>query len=108
AFAEIGSVSANTTPPLAGPLTASANPNYFKDASGTPIILNGSHTWNSLQDWGSNDSLRSVDFPAFVDFLVAHGHNFTLLWRTELTKFCGLPTTDTSPTDFTVGPHPWQ
>jgi hypothetical protein len=104
-FTEIGTVNAG---PGVGPLSASANPNYFKDASGTPIILNGSHTWNSLQDWGSNGSLQTLDFPAFVNFLVAHGHNFTFLWRTELPKFCGLPTTASSPADFAVGPHPWQ
>jgi uncharacterized repeat protein (TIGR01451 family) len=91
-----------------GPLTASANPNYFKDASGRPLILNGSHTWNSLQDWGTNGSPRPFDFDAFVSFLVAHGHNFTLLWYVELPKFCGLPTTATSYPDFTVDLHPWQ
>jgi len=105
-FTEIALVDA--APTGMGPLTASGNPNYFKDASGTPLILNGSQTWNSLQDWGSNGSLQPLDFTAFVNFLTAHGHNFTLLWRTELTKFCGLPTTANSPPDFTVGPHPWQ
>ena len=93
---------------IAGPLTASANPNYFKDSTGTSIILTGSHTWNSLQDWGSNGSLQTVDFPAFVNFLVAHGHNMTYLWRTEMPKFCGMPTTASNPPDFTVGPHPWR
>ena len=100
-FTEIATVNAG---PSVGPLSASANPNYFKDASGTPIILNGSHTWNSLQDWGSNGSLRTLDFPAFVNFLVAHGHNFTFLWCTELPKFCGLPTTD----QFAARFHRWS
>lgn len=93
---------------IAGPLTASGNPNYFQDASGTAIILNGSHTWNNLQDWGSAGSPREFDFRAYANFLTAHGHNFTLLWTTELPRFCGLPTTASAPPDFTVSPHPWR
>src|SRR5215467_5672060 len=83
-------------PPMAqisGPLIHSANPNYFQDASGAVVILNGSQTWNTLQDWGTNGSLQTADFDAFVKFLTAHGHNFTLLWTTEMPKFCNLPTT---------------
>src|SRR5205814_2076565 len=94
--------------PVAGPLTASGNPNYFKDANGTVLILNGSQTWNTFQDWGSNGSLQTLDFDAFVKFLVAHGHNFTLLWLTELPKFCGFPSVASSPPDLTVSPLPWQ
>ena len=41
-------------------------------------------------------------------FLLAHHHNFTLLWTTELPTFRGLPTTKDSPPDFTVTPFPWQ
>jgi uncharacterized repeat protein (TIGR01451 family) len=104
-FIEIAQVDAGSAG--AGPLSASANPNYFKDASGTPLILNGSHAWNNLQDWGSNGSLQTLDFNAYVSFLVAHGHNFTLLWYVELPKFCNLPTTAASAPEFTVGPHPW-
>src|SRR2546426_4591797 len=96
-----------STAKIAGPLAASGNPNYFRDASGAVLILNGSQTWNTLQDWGSNGSPRSLDFNAYVNFLTAHGHNFTLLWRTELPKFCGFPGTTSSPPDLTVGPHPW-
>ena len=47
---------------VAGPLTASSNPNYFKDANGTVLILNGSQTWNTLQDWGSNGSVVKPGF----------------------------------------------
>ena len=92
---------------VAGPLTASGNSQYFKDADGTVLVLNGSQTWNTLQDWGSNGRVQTLDFNAYVNFLTAHGHNFTLLWRTELPKFCGLPTTESFPPDLTVGPHPW-
>jgi hypothetical protein len=99
---------APATAPIAGPLAVSGNPNYFKDAGGAVMILNGSHTWNNLQDWGSNGSLQPLDFDAYVQFLTAHGHNFTLLWYTELPKFHAFPSTASSPPDLTVGPHPWR
>src|SRR6185295_19350297 len=88
--------------PINGPLRHSANPNYFEDASGKPLLLCGSHSWNTLQDWGTNGSIQTLDFGNFVTFLKAHGHNFTLLWTTELPKFHDLPVTATSPPDFTV------
>ena len=94
--------------PINGPLRQSRNPNYFEDASGTPLILCGSHSWNTLQDWGANGSIQPLDFNAFVSFLKVHGHNFTLLWVTELPRFRGLPSTETAPPDFTVSPHPWM
>jgi hypothetical protein len=90
------------------PLRPSRNPNYFEDASGSPLILCGSHSWNTLQDWGTNGAVRPLDFDAFVAFLKAHGHNFTLLWCVELPRFHGLPTTEASPPDFTVCPFPWK
>ena len=91
-----------------GPLRQSENPNYFEDSSGTPLVLCGSHSWNTLQDWGTDGAVRALDFDAFVGFLKAHGHNFTLLWSTELPRFRGLPTTKASPPDFTVSPFPWM
>ena len=91
-----------------GPVTVSRNPNYFKDANGSVLILNGSQTWNTFQDWGSNGSLQTLDFKAFVNFLTAHGHNFTLLWTTEMPHFCNLPTTASSPPEFIVRPLPWR
>ena len=94
--------------PITGPLRASTNPNYFQDTSGSPLILCGSQTWNTLQDWGTGGSVQPLDFDAFVSFLKAHGHNFTLLWRTELPRFSNLPVTATHPPDFTVSPHPWM
>ena len=93
--------------PIERPLRGSRNPNYFEDASGRPLILCGSQTWNTLQDWGTDGTVQPLDFDAFVSFLLAHGHNFTLLWCTELPKFRGLPTAD-APPDFTVSPHPWK
>ena len=60
-------------PKINGPLRHSRNPNYFEDASGNALILCGSQTWNTLQDWGSNGSIQKLDFNAFVSFLKAHG-----------------------------------
>jgi len=95
--------------PITAPLAVStSNPNYFQDASGTPIALCGSHSWNTLQDWGTNGTPQTLDFNAFVGFLTAHGHNFTLLWTTELPKFSNLPVTAASPPEFTVSLFPWQ
>jgi Family of unknown function (DUF6298)/Putative collagen-binding domain of a collagenase len=94
--------------PIIGELAASPNPHYFKDAYGNALILAGSQTWNTLQDWGTGGSPRPLDFKAFVKFLTAHGDNFTLLWTIELPKFCGLPVMAGTPPDFTVSPLPWQ
>ena len=84
------------------------NPNYFTNETGKAVYLTGSQTWNTLQDWGTNDSIEPLDFDAFVEFLTAHHHNFTLLWTTELPVFRGLPTTEGTPPDFWVTPFPWQ
>ena len=91
-----------------GPLRQSKNPNYFEDTTGTPLILCGSHSWNTLQDWGTNGAVSALDFNTFVGFLKAHGHNFTLLWTIELPRFRGLPTTEAAPPHFTVSPFPWM
>src|SRR5262245_25865950 len=97
-----------STAKITGPLVASGNPNYFKDARGAVLILAGSHTWNTLQDWGSHGSPQTLDFNAYVSFLIAHEHNFTLLWATELPKVCGLPTRAHFAPYLTVSPHPWR
>lgn len=100
---------ASASGPITAPLSAlSINPNYFSDGSGKALYLTGSHTWNDFQDWGTNESPVPFDFAAYVNLLVAHKHNFTLLWQTELPRFCGLPTTASSPPDFSVTPLPWQ
>jgi hypothetical protein len=104
---------ASDPPPAAKPITAplralATNPHYFSDGSGKAIYLTGSHTWNNFQDWGTNDEVRPLDFKAYVQMLVDHGHNFTLLWATELPAFRGLPTTASSAPDFTVTPLPWR
>ncbi len=94
---------------LPGPLRAfPGNPNYFTDGvTGKAIYLTGSHTWNNLQDWGTNGTLQPLDFTAFVNMLVSHRHNFTFLWYIEQPHFCGFPTTTGTPPQHDVGPHPW-
>src|SRR5208282_2344207 len=102
------SAAAPSAQPITGELTVSSNPHYFQDASGNPLILNGSQTWNTLQDWGAGGAVQTLDFDAFVKFLTAHGHNFTLLWTVELPKFCGQPPPATTPPGCTVSPLPWK
>ena len=92
---------------VAGPLVVSGGPNYFKDARGRVLVLSGSQTWNTFQDWGSNRSLQELDFSAYVSFLTTHGHNFTLLWTAEMPRFCGFPAAAGALSDLTAGPLPW-
>jgi hypothetical protein len=95
--------------PIKTPLkTLATNPHYFTDDSGKAVYLTGSQTWNTLQDWGTNSSVRRLDFEAFVKMLVSYHHNFTLLWTTELPKVHSLPTTASAPPDISVAPFPWR
>jgi hypothetical protein len=67
--------------PASGPLQVhSRNPRYFRDGSGGPILLVGSHVWNNLVDMGRSDPPEAFDFPAYLDFLERYGHNFIRLW----------------------------
>ena len=100
--------SAESNPPITGVLTRSRNHHYFQDAKGHAILLVGSQTWNSLQDWGADNSPQPFDFARFVKFLKDHGHNFTLLWTIETPKFCNLPVVAENPPQFTVSPFPWK
>lgn len=98
----------SSNPPITAPLTVSPNHHYFQDGSGHALLLSGSQTWNTLQDWGTGGSVQPLDFPAFVRFLSAHGHNFTLLWTIETPRFCNLPVIAGTPPPFTAGPFPWM
>ena len=84
--------------PALGPLRASArNPRYFADGNGNVVYLTGSHTWNNLQDWGASNPPPRLDYPKYLAFLGAHGHNFFRLfsweqaswvpWTSEMTWF---------------------
>ncbi len=108
-FALSLAVSAFAAGPITTPLRALfSNPNYFTDGGGRAVYLTGSHTWNDLQDWGTEDAPQPFDFTAFVKMLAAHHHNFTLLWTEELPTFHNRPTTIGPPPDVSVTPFPWQ
>lgn len=77
-----GSVLAvNGSSKATGPLrTLEANPRYFTDGSGKVIYLTGSHTWaNFATDMGKKKPLP-LDYEGYLDFLVAHHHNFFRGW----------------------------
>jgi hypothetical protein len=99
---------AQTKQLITGPLVASSNPHYFRDANGHALILTGSQSWNTFQDFGTGGKPQPLDFKAFVKFLTKHGQNFTLLWTVELSKFCHHPNTVGPPPPYTVQPLPWE
>ena len=103
-----GQETPQTNPPITAALTISANHHYFQDGNGKAIVLSGSQTWNTLQDWGTNGTTQPLAFPQFVKFLTDHGHNFTLLWTIETPRFCSLPVSEGTAPQFTVSPFPWQ
>ena len=85
----------------AGPLrVCAANPRYFADASGRPVYLTGSHTWQSLQD-GILSNYTSVtqpfDYAGDLSLLQTNHHNFIRLWRWELTTHEPQPWLRTGP-----------
>jgi hypothetical protein len=61
------------------------NPRYFTDGSGKAILLTGSHTWNSLQDYSyvTLPSPPRMDYDAYLSFLQSRNHNFFRLWAWE-------------------------
>ena len=91
--------------PATGPLRVStANPCYFTDGSGKTVYLTGSHTWASLQDMGLADPAPAFDFPAYLDLLGRHHHNFIRLWRWEFSQW----TDGDTQRRFYCAPQPWQ
>ena len=67
--------------PATGPLRVhAANPRYFTDGSGQTIFLTGSHTWANFQDIGVAP-LPKFDWPAYLDMMVKHNHNFMRFWH---------------------------
>ena len=90
---------------IRGPLRVHpTNPRYFTDDGRRAIYLAGSHTWNSLQDvtgneWYLPNLLSTQGFEAYLDFLVAHGHNFIRLWIIEHAW--------DAQTGARITPHPW-
>jgi hypothetical protein len=78
----------NVDAPAKGPLRVHpTNPRYFTDGTqrsdGTlrAIYLTGSHTWDNLTDFKPLHEKRpAFDYPAYLDFLRRHHHNFIRLW----------------------------
>jgi hypothetical protein len=76
------------TQPAVGPLRVSRrNPRYFETPSGTMVYLTGAHTWNNLIDGDTTDPPAAFDYPRYLAFLLAHGHNFFRLWAWEQSKW---------------------
>jgi hypothetical protein len=64
-----------------GPLrVCPTNARYFADRSGKAVYLTAAHTWANLQDLGFTDPPPAFDYPAYLDFLQKHHHNFIRLW----------------------------
>lgn len=89
-----------------GPLSVCiGNHRYFTDGSGRAIYLTGSHTWaNFATDQGSTDPPMVFDYNGYLDFMVAHNHNFFRGWIWELTY------SEQGPNGgpFYWNPFPWQ
>jgi Family of unknown function (DUF6298) len=69
-----------------GPLhVLPTNPRYFTDGSGRAIYLTGSHAWDNLQDYSyaTLPSPPTLDFGAYLAFLLRNNHNFFRLWARE-------------------------
>lgn len=98
----IGSVDAAGAA-TAGPLTHSPGDAHFSDNQGNRVYLTGSHTWDSLQDYG--DSRPDFDYELFLDQKVDNGHNFIRLWVWESTSIGDptLPNEDFQPMPWVTG-----
>ncbi len=72
--------------PIHGPLRKlPSNPRYFTDDTGRAIYLTGSHTWaNFATDQGSGPTPAQFDYEGYLDFLVAHHHNFFRGWMWDV------------------------
>ena len=55
---------------------------YFTDGSGKAIYLTGSHTWAALHERRLEET-PVFDYPAWLDFMEKHNHNFLRLWAWE-------------------------
>ncbi len=78
------------------------NQRYFTDGGGNAVYLTGSHTWSSFQDNGGSDPPPTFDYEQYLDFLLAHHHNFFRLWTWEESRW----TTETVDEDYWFSPMP--
>jgi hypothetical protein len=56
------------------------NPRYFMDQTGKAVYLTGSHVWLNLQDLSH---YPPFDNTAYLNMMVANGHNFIRLWTLD-------------------------
>jgi Bacterial Ig domain/IPT/TIG domain/Putative collagen-binding domain of a collagenase len=93
-----------------GPLIQSpTNNHWFQSPNGKAVAIFGSHTWNNVQDEdnsGAGGSTAQVNFTNYVNFLVAHRQNSTVLWHKDLPTFCNWGAQGTWTIDSTTG-MPW-
>jgi hypothetical protein len=83
---------------------SSVNSHFLTDATGRAVYLAGSHTWDDMQDMDTTPNAPAAfDFNAYVNFLVAHGGNMTILWRKDLPTFCNWGAGGT----WHIGQFPW-
>ena len=98
-----GAVASAAAPAIAGPLTRSGSSRFFTDPSGRAIYLAGSQTWDDFQDTDQSNNPQPFDFNAYVNFLVGHGQNATILWHKDLPRYCNWGAGGT----WNMGPFPW-
>lgn len=58
------------------------NPLYVTDNTNRVIYLSGSHTWATIQERRLPQQ-APFDYDDYLDFMVAHGHNFLRVWTWE-------------------------
>lgn len=89
--------------PTDGPLHVDPrNRRYFADRHNRTVLLAGSHTWGNRQDFGPTH-LETFDYNAYLDSLVANGHNFTRLWVWEQAMWVPW-----RPYGWLISPSPYQ
>jgi hypothetical protein len=88
------------------------NPRYFADRDGKAVLLTGSHVWYNLVDMGPQDPPEPFDYPAYLDWMIEHHHNFMRMWTWEMTQWDtsgnGSANKHEDVTTFYVRPHPWR
>ncbi len=88
-----------------GPLVVCReNPRYFATADGRVIYLTGSHTWAVRQERGFESVSSDFDYPAFLQFLADHHHNFLRLWAWEHAQWMQFVPADKA---IRYAPLPW-
>ena len=92
---------ASIRPRTKGPLRVyTENPRYFADATGKPLLLTGSHTWATVQDY---DPDHPFDFPAMLTRSAALNHSFIRFWAWEQARWAAH-----TERDFRFSPVPFQ